>query len=67
MADDRPKSLNPKPAPKGKSNMTACPMCGNVTSAPSMMERFQNFVTGGASGTMKKAGKPKTVGDALSQ
>jgi hypothetical protein len=33
-----------------------------------MMERFQNFVTGGASGTMKKAsGKPKSVGDALSQ
>ena len=68
MDSDRPKSLKPKAAPKGMSGMTACPMCGNVTSAPSMLQKFRDFVTGGADSTVKKAaGKPKNVGDALSQ
>ena len=54
---DRERSLNPTPAPKSKyqsKDSTDDKMYG---SGKSMSERFRNFVTGGASDTLKKATK----------
>ena len=57
MDDERPKSLEPKAAPKSSVHSKSDTDDKYYGKGKSMSERFRNFVTGGAQDTLDKAKK----------